>query len=284
MTGGTRSGRAGMALVLVLWVITLLTVIAASFSLGVRRDAGLAHHLTQAAVAEAAAEAGLRLAMLGLSNPDPNQRWNSGDGVRSLSWQGVQLEVSVVAETGRVDLNHAGAALLDGLLAAVGVEDPARREGIVAQIRDWRDTAAGTRPQGLSPADYRALGYPYGPANSPFRATEELLLLSGVDPDLFRRLQPLVTTYSGQPDVDPRHAPFEVLLALPGMDAAAARTLLEEREAAGERLVANDSDVHTVISVAHVPSGARAGVRAVLRTSDEQDAEPFRIVHFRPAR
>lgn len=284
MTGGTRRGGAGMALVLVLWVITLLSVIAASFSLGVRRDAGLAHHLTQAAVAEAAAEAGLRLAMLGLSNPDPDQRWNPGDGVRRLSWQGVQLEVSVVAETGRVDLNQAGAALLDGLLAAVGVEDAGQRGAIVAQIRDWRDTTAGTRPLGLSPADYRALGYPYGPANSPFRATEELLLLPGVDPDLFRRLQPLVTTHSGQSDVDPRHAPFEVLLALPGMDAAAARTLLEEREAAGERLVANGSDVHTVISVAQVPSGARAGVRAVLRASDEQDAEPFRIVHFRPAR
>lgn len=75
-----------MALVLVLWIVTLLSVIAASFSLGVRRDAGVAHHLVQATQAQAAAEAGIRIAMLGLVHPEPEERWQPGEGPRVVEW------------------------------------------------------------------------------------------------------------------------------------------------------------------------------------------------------
>lgn len=278
-----------MALVLVLWVITLLSVIAASFSLGVRRDAGVAHHLAQATVAEVAAEAGLRFAMLGLLHPDPALRWVPGEPSRAFQWGDIRVQVKVTSESGRVDLNHAGRGLLERLLAAVGVEDPSRRDAVVVQILDWRDSAVGTRPGGLSRADYRALGLPYGPANRPFQDVSELLLLPAVNADLFRRLEPFVTTLSGQSGVDPEFAEFEVLLALMDLDAARAEALIAERQLRWERraqgrpdLAGGRGDVHTVTTVAESPDGVRAALRFVIEVAAQDHSEPFRILRFDP--
>ena len=284
-----------MALVLVLWVITLLSVVAASFSLGVRRDASVAHSLTQAGIAEAAAEAGVRIAMLGLEHPDPERRWEVGDPTRYLEWNGIELEITISAETGRVDINHADESLLDGLLTVVGVEDPNARAATIAQILDWRDPSPDRHLNGLSAADYRRLGYPYGPADAPFQATEELLLLPAIGPGLYRRLEPLVTVHSRQSGVNPVHADYPVLLALPNVDADLAAAWLEQRDQAREQglpvpplatidVADGGLAMHTVRSVATLPSGARAGVRVVMQKGEVRDAEPFRLVHFRPHR
>lgn len=289
--------EAGLALVLVLWVVTLLSVVAASFTLGVRRDAGVAHNITQAGTAQALAEAGVRLAMLGLEHPDPEQRWVPGEGVHRIQWGDIVLDVTVTSESGRVDINHADEIVLDRLLAVVGVEDPDQRASIVAQLLDWRDPDPGVRLNGLSPADYQRLGYAYGPANTRFAAVEELLLLPGISLDLFRELRPFVTTHSGQSTVDPAYADRAVLMASLGLDEAQADAWLAEREAALEAeqpvaamnsgrvastagLVPGGSTVHTVTSVAELPSGVRAGVRAVLQPANPRDPEPFQFVHY----
>jgi general secretion pathway protein K len=265
-----------MALVLVLWVITLLSVVAASFSLGVRRDAGVAHSLTQASIAQAAAEAGIRIAMLGLEHPNPEGRWEAGDPTRYLAWNGIELQITISAETGRVDINHADALLLDGLLTAVGVEDPNDRAATVAQIQDWRDPSPDRHLNGLSAADYRRLGHAYGPANAPFQATEELLLLPAIGAALYRRLEPLVTVHSRQSGVNPIYADYPVLLALPGVDAGLAASWLEQRDQARAQglpvpalgvgdVAGGAGAMHTVRSIATLPSGASAGVSVVMQ-------------------
>lgn len=282
-----------MALVLVLWVITLLSVVAASFSLGVRRDAGIAQSLIQTSIVQAAAEAGIRIAMLGLHHPDPEQRWEVGDAERSLKWNGVTLRIAVSVESGRIDINYADEALLDGLLDAVGVDAPETRASIVAQILDWRDPSPGFRPNGLSAEQYQRLGYDYGPANTRFHATEELLLLPGIGMDLYRSLEPLVTVHSGRSQVNPAAADYQVLLALPGINAELAEGWLVQREEArgqgfappplaASGLAGAGDAVHTVQSVATLPSGTKAAVRVVMQRSDPRDPEPFRLIHFRP--
>ena len=54
----------GIALVLVLWATTLLTVIAASFAFSMRTDTLLGQNLAAAARAQAVADAGMQRAFL----------------------------------------------------------------------------------------------------------------------------------------------------------------------------------------------------------------------------
>lgn len=284
--------QAGMALVLVLWIVTLLSVVAASFSLGVRRDAGVAHHLVQATRAQAAAEAGVRIAMLGLDHPDPEQRWQPGEGTRTLDWGDARLEITVRLESGRVDINRAPPALLHGVLGAAGVEDAARRDAIVGQILEWR----GARVEhGGAATDYAGFGLGYGPAGAPFQALEELLLLPGIGAETYQRLEPLVTILSGSARVDPAQAAESVLHALPGVDAAQIDGWLDQRARAreagepppplaAEHVVSGGTDVHTVRSIAELPSGARFAVQAVMEESRDDSPEPFRIIHYRQDR
>lgn len=288
-----RLGRqTGMALVLVLWIVTLLSVVAASFTLGVRRDAGVAHHLVQATQAQAAAEAGVRLAMLGLAHPDPEQRWQPGAGTRTVEWGDARLRITVTLESGRVDINNAPPALLQGVLSAAGIEAADRRDAVVGQILEWR--GASVEPGGGA-ADYTRLGLEYGPRGAPFQAVEELLLLPGIGAAEYRRLESLVTVHSGSAGVDPDQAAGEVVQALPGVDPAQLEGWLDQRaraRAAGEsppplaarHVVSGGTDVHTVRSSAEMPSGARFGVQAVMVESDAEAPEPFRIIHYRQDR
>jgi general secretion pathway protein K len=50
-------------------------------------------------------------------------------------------------------------------------------------------------------------------------------------PELFRRVEPALTVYSGRPFIDPRLAPAEVLLALRSMDAGKVADLIAARTA-----------------------------------------------------
>ncbi|WP_018175277.1 MULTISPECIES: general secretion pathway protein GspK [unclassified Thioalkalivibrio] len=280
-----------MALILVLWIITLLSVVAASFSLGVRRDAGAAQHLVEESQARAMAEAGVRLAMLGLAHPAREQRWAPGEGVRRTVWEGVSLEIELALESGRIDINEAPRDLLEAALAEAGVEPESMREAIAGRIIEWR---GGSDPDGGGVSEYARLGLEYGPAGEPFRAVEELLLIPGIGGAEFRALRPMVTTFSGARGVDPSQAPPEVIRALPDLDqetvdrwrADRARALREERQPPdleARHVVSGGTEVHTVRSTAQLPSGARYTVRAVIQEADSTDPEPFRIIHFRQA-
>ncbi len=65
MSGSPRSSR-GLALVTVLWVLVLLSLMAASFTAATRTDINLTRNLIENAQAESLAEAGLARAILGL--------------------------------------------------------------------------------------------------------------------------------------------------------------------------------------------------------------------------
>ena len=71
----------GVALVLVLWVITLLSVIAGNFAFSMRGEANIARNMLSGAQAQALADAGLQRAWYELMKPPTElQRWTA-DGV-----------------------------------------------------------------------------------------------------------------------------------------------------------------------------------------------------------
>lgn len=221
----------GIALVLVLWLTTLLAVMAATFALNARREVNLLRGARINSQGAALCEGAIHYAMGRLSVSNPLLRWRADGSVYELFYGGGRVRVQLLDEAAKVDLNTAQEPLLRGLFAAVGLgQDEAAHMTDV--IMDWRDADELRRFHGAEAEDYRLAVRNFGPRNKPFQAVEELQTVLGMTPALYQSLQPWVTVYSKQPGIDPRAASADLLRRLPDMNSAAVESYLQAREQA----------------------------------------------------
>lgn len=212
------SRQRGVALVLVIWVAVILSVIAASFIIERRSETMVVINSISLARAQNAADAGVSRAVADAYRNDPTATdvWKRDGAPHDWTFEGVQVRVEMRDESAKIDVNTASEALLRGLLLSIGLpDDEASR--LLDAILDWRDADSLKRPNGAEEAEYRAAGLSYRPGNAPFQALEELQLVLGMRPEIYRRLQPLVTVYSRLPGINPQVASREVLMAVPGL-------------------------------------------------------------------
>lgn len=227
-----RRAQGGIALVLVLWVITLLTVIAANFSYSMRGEALIAHNQLVLAQARRLADGGAQRAWFEAMKPQSElQRWQGDGMVHELAAGGVMVRVSMLDESGKIDLNTAPDPLLKSLFQSAGL-DEAASAALVDAIADWRDADNLRRLHGAEEDDYRAAGRDYGPSNSPFETVDEVRRVLGMSPELYRRVAPALTVYSKQAGVNASIAPREVLMALPGVNPGMVEQYLQQRQQA----------------------------------------------------
>jgi len=217
-----------VALVPVIWGVALLSVIAVSFVWTGNTSQRLARNGLDVARIEAVAEAAVNRAVLGLVEPRPEARWRADALPYAFDFDGARVTVRIQDELGRIDLNHADGSVLVGLFQSVGL-DPQAAAGLVDKILDWRDASPFKRLNGAKDRDYRDAGYAYRPRNGPFQSLDELALVMGMTAELFRRVEPALTIYSGRQFIDPQVAPREALLALPGMDEGKAAAQIAAR-------------------------------------------------------
>ncbi len=222
----------GVALIIVLWVVTLLTVIASSFLYAMRTDTRVVSNVMARAKAEAAAEAAIHRAVYDLYKPPTvTDRWIA-DGVPHVWPYGeAQVTVSMLDESGKIDINVVSDQLLRGLLTSQGVVEE-EVGALIDAMGDWRDPDSLKRLRGAEEAEYTAAGRKYKPANAPFQTIEELKLVLGMTPALYQRLEPLITTFSRQPGVNPQIASREVLRAIPGATEELIDAYILQRETA----------------------------------------------------
>ena len=231
----SRSSQRGVALVLVVWAAVLLTVIASTFIVERRTESLVLRNSLSLARAEAAADAGIHRGLYELFRNDTAQdRW-SRDGTRhEWSFDGIPIRIELRDESAKIDINTATDPLLRGLLVSSGLaDDEATR--LLDAILDWRDPDPLKRPNGAEEADYREAGLNHKPANSSFQAIEELQLVLGMRPDIYRRLAPSITVFSRQPGVNPRLASREVRLAIPRNTTEIVDQYIAAREAARQQ-------------------------------------------------
>jgi general secretion pathway protein K len=218
-----------MAIAYVLWGVALL----ASLAVSLLSTGNVSHHLSrhglEAAQADAMAEAAVARAVLALLDRRPERRWRVDGVAHEFAFAGVRMRIAIQDELGRIDLNQADQSMLVGLLRSAGLE-PQAASSLVDKILDWRDANPARRLNGAKDRDYKAAGFAYGPRNGPFQSVEELKLVMDMTPELFRRIAPALTVYSGRQFLDPRFAPREALLALPGMTPSAAANAVTSRE------------------------------------------------------
>ena len=219
-----------MPLVSVLWGLALLAAIATSFLSSGSTSYRLARNALDAIEVDVAAEAAVNRVVLSLLDPRPEMQWRSDGVPRDFDFAGTRMRIWVQDELGRIDLNNADGSLLIGLFQSVGL-DALAAGALVDKILDWRDSSSLKRLNGAKDPEYRAAGFPYRPRNGPFQHVDELLLVMGMTPELFARVEPALTVYSGRPSVDPRVATPEALRALPTMDAQKVAALVAARSA-----------------------------------------------------
>ena len=227
-----RARTRGVALVLVLWVVTLLTVIASSFAYTSRTETLLSRNQVASVRAQMLADAGIERALYELSRPasDP-ARWKADGRTYEWTFEGVTVRIVLRDESARIDLNRAPEVLIKGLLKNAGLND----EGVARladAIADWRDPDDLRRPNGAEARDYEAAGRNYTPANAAFESIDELRLVLNMTPELFRKLSASLTVNSFRDGFNSISASKEVLNAIPDVNPEAVAQYIAQRERA----------------------------------------------------
>jgi general secretion pathway protein K len=305
---GQLSGKGrtqhGFALILVLWVLSLLTIMAGSFALSMRREATLVAGIKNTAKAAALAESGLAIAEAMLMLPDPKQRWLADGSIYQIDTPGAftaagdiggHIRIQLFAETGKIDMNKAEQKLLESLFQQSPLADDEKAQArLVAAILDWRDADDVVHLEGAEKQEYKDAGLRYQPANKPFQTLDELRLVLGMEEATFKWLQPLVTVYSGQPQVNAQLATPEVLAVLPDADAGLLQDYLKNRRdsilndlpvptapvANAKSAPVGDNEVLTIVCEARMDDDASAVISAIVKKGDGQGSKPFQVLKW----
>jgi general secretion pathway protein K len=194
-----RESEKGIALIAVLWTLTLLSIIAASLSLETRTSARVARNTADNAAARAAADAGIQRAILDLvaqPGTHPNDEKFRADGtVYAWPFANSTVRISIRDEASKLDLNLAPEALLVRLFGSAGI-DPGNAQSLADAIVDFRDPDNLRRPVGAEEPEYKDAGLAWGPKNAPFQSIEELQQVLGMTPEIYKRVAPKLTIYS----------------------------------------------------------------------------------------
>ena len=256
---GRPSPERGIALIMVIWVLTFLSIVLSAFAFSMRTEMRAARNFKEEAEVSALAEAGIARAVTELSNAEargdataPVPHYSSGDVPLGRG----TYRVAVMDEGGKIPLNQASEEVWRRLLRNTGVRDPRLLDTLVDSILDWRDEDDLPRASGAEADYYLSLSQPYHPRNGEFEHLEELLLVKGMTREIFfgnvgnperlaalldtspeeRDLQPgeylgirsfLSTRSAGQVNVNT--ASLDVLVAL-GLSASEAMSILENRK------------------------------------------------------
>ncbi|WP_116475453.1 type II secretion system minor pseudopilin [Zobellella maritima] len=230
----TSDRQRGIALVSVLWVLMLLTLLATSLSLTSRSQGQQSSNIVGAVQARYLAEAGIQLALVNQGMTEAQRPWLADGSPYLVPMDGNEIWIAIFNESGLIDLNTAGPALLDGLLRTAGVEDHQRAE-LVDAIQDWRDRDDLRRLNGAEYDDYRTAARNYGPRDGPFETVEEVRQVLGMTREIYRNIRHSLTVRNPRNGINPLYAPRQVLLALPEIDETQVEQFVENRRSNHEQ-------------------------------------------------
>ncbi len=219
MRRAPRRDRAGLALVVVLWLLVVLGLVATGFATSTGTETKVTANELANGHAEALADAGLQRAVAALFDLGPDTPWPTEGTPVPVTLKGGTVALSVQDERGLISLNLTPEPILREILRNV-VEDGKTADRLTDAIVDWRDPDDDRHVNGGEAADYKRVGSAVRPSNAPFRTVAELRSVLGMDAATYDRLAPLVTVHSPSPNVDLNVAPEAVLRVLPGIDPA----------------------------------------------------------------
>lgn len=271
----------GVALLVVLWACTLLAILVGGYAVLARTEGLQARYQFAQTQAHYAAEAGVMRAIYALQDPQEGQRWVPDGRSYPFVFDGAKVSISVISEAGKVDLNAASPDVLQNLFHAAGMSDM-DAQSLTRNIVDWRSFSYS--PPGTVPnAAYANAGLDYGPRHGPFASVEELQMVLGMNPKVYRAVASQVTLWSGRPTPDPSIAPPLALAAVPGMTPAQAQAIASSRASGAptQGLAGIQGVTHSIRSEATLADGTRAVLRATVRLQGiRPGALPYTVLRW----
>ncbi len=180
-----------MALIIVLWVLTILMVTVLSFSFLTRTETHATLAFKETAARKFLAEAGIERSIFEIYYRRQNvnnavtlegsEPWKADGTAYSDRVGKGSYTVSLMGEAGKLDINKSSQVLLKDLLVNSGIKDD-EADIIVDSLMDWKDPSGLTRLHGAGNDYYMSLAIPYAVKGAPFYTVEELLLVKGVTP------------------------------------------------------------------------------------------------------
>jgi len=261
-------------LIMVLWVITILSVIVLEFSFAMRTEVGIVKNFQEELKLYAMAEGGVERTIAELvykHDPRIHQKrknltseeiapeikeWVTDGRKYRLAFDRGFCEVRVMGEAGKVNINLVSETMLRKIISNLGLEGEAR-DTVVDSILDWRDADDFYRLNGAENEFYQSLKEPYDCKNGNLDSLEELLLIRGVTPELFfgKRSKPekgekneiqggglkdVFSVYASGEQIDVNSAPLSVLRFFLGIPGEIGRQIIKARE---EKEFANQQDL-----------------------------------------
>lgn len=201
-----RAGQSGVALLLVMGAIIVLTAIVAGFTYSMKVEAKLAQNFRNDGELEWLARSGVELARYILSQemqgPEGrmydalNQKWAGGVGsITNETLAGISLtdneigngrfSLQITDQERRFNINSADELVLQQALSLMNV-DASLHGTIIDSILDWRDPDNDPGLNGAESDDfYLRLDPPYYAKNGPIDDLSELLLVRGMLPEVY---------------------------------------------------------------------------------------------------
>ncbi len=196
-----RSSNRGIALVMVLWILMLLSVIVAEFCYSMRTQVNITGNFKETMEARYIALAGINRVIYdmihqslippaadeaedGAGDDEDFIRWRINTEMPPIDYAGGRIRAWIDNESGRININLADRGLLMLMLSGFDLEDE-EKEIVIDSIIDWRDPDDLRQLNGTENEYYQSLPEPYACKNGPFDAAEEMLLVRGVTPEIF---------------------------------------------------------------------------------------------------
>jgi general secretion pathway protein K len=194
-----RNLETGIALLSVLWMLLLLSALAATSVYVSRTNAILVHRSLELAQAQAAADAAIVDAISKLSD-ELQLRHSPVDGIaRPWTFEGTEVMVSVSNEAGRIDVNAADDDLIIAFLESQNVTHD-KSTTLVRDLRAWQG-ADSVGPHEANSASVYKPGFSNSPSGRSLEAVGELRQIASWNEQNVDCWTDTMTVYSALPGI-----------------------------------------------------------------------------------
>jgi len=253
----------GVALIMVLWVIAILTVVVLEFSFAMRTEVNITKNFKEELQLYGIAQGGVQRAIAELilkhdarsqqliktmkteEGAQEKKEWVPDGRPYTLPFDQGECELRIMSEAGKININTVSEMTLRKLIGNLGL-DVDKRDTVVDSILDWRDPDDLIRINGAENDYYQSLKEPYRCKNANLDSIEELLLVKGVTPELFYGkkgpkggedgakafdvgLKDIFSIYAPGEYVDVNSASLPALRAVLGLPGEVAKAILKAR-------------------------------------------------------
>ena len=259
---------------MVLWVITILTVVVLEFSFAMRTEVNITKNFREELQLYGIAQGGVQRAIAELiikhdtrsqqliktakteEGTQEKKEWAPDGRPYVLPFDQGECELRIMSEAGKININTVTETTLRKLIGNLGLVEE-KRDTVVDCILDWRDPDDLIRINGAENDYYQSLKEPYRCKNANLDSIEELLLVKGITSELFYGkkgprggeegakafdvgLKDIFSVYAPGEQVDINSASSPALRAVLGLPSEVAKAILKARE---DKVFQNQQDL-----------------------------------------